>query len=61
MTARSRKRRDRNKKIKADKRKNKELDRIRKQMGILDEDAKGFMQKIKDITNGVDAETIQKV
>lgn len=50
MTARSKKKRSKNKAIKREKNKAKELKKLKKTLGLLDEDGMDLMDKIKDIT-----------
>lgn len=50
MTARSKGKRNKNKAIKREKNKAKELKKLKKTLGLLDEDGMDLMEKIKDIT-----------
>uniref|UniRef100_A0A182JLR6 Protein LLP homolog n=1 Tax=Anopheles atroparvus TaxID=41427 RepID=A0A182JLR6_ANOAO len=50
MTARSKKQRNKNKAIKRTRNKVKELKKLKKTLGLIDEDGMDLMEKIKDIT-----------
>ncbi|XP_055629028.1 protein LLP homolog [Toxorhynchites rutilus septentrionalis] len=50
MTARSKSRRDKNNRIRRAKNKQKEIKKLKKTLGLLDEDGKDLIEKVKDIT-----------
>lgn len=50
MTARSKSRRDKNNRIRRAKNKVKELKKLKKTLGLIDEDGMDIMEKVKDIT-----------
>ncbi|XP_055529792.1 protein LLP homolog [Wyeomyia smithii] len=50
MTARSKGRRDKNNRIRRAKNKQKELKKLKKTLGLIDDDGKDLMEKVKEIT-----------
>lgn len=50
MTARSKSRRDKNNRIRRAKNKVKELKKLKKTLGMIDEDGMDIMEKVKEIT-----------
>lgn len=61
MTARSRKQRDRNARIKRARNKPKELLRLKKTLGMLDADGNELMENVKDVVDEKTMEEIKKV
>ena len=61
MPARSRKRRDKNAKIKRERNRVKELKTLKKTLGLIDKDGKSLLMEVEDIVDEKNVESIKAV